>query len=919
MKHRCIDFAFLSAWLAAFLAVGCADDLRYRSVFEAGGGDAHISFSVENLSSTRTEDVRSPETDIDHAYLLFYSSEANLTTEAPVAAVRAEIDATNPAALAFKMPLSLLPDTDYRLVALANADVYVPDGYADFSVYVDSWCRKDAGDVNTPLCLYRAERLDPDDASFLPMRGGITGDALFRFTMNNGNYNVSASLLFRRMVARIDVANIVKEGFKVEGVALCNWRDAVAAATPQEELGNRIGTVRGVLTDEGEDTADEIFVAMPDADDNGIQRLTEAIYCFPSVTYASTLSDLESTALIIKAKYGDDAESSYYRVNVGLSGNMAEVKENTKYLVTIQSVTGQGAATPEEAYASEESPIVLSVVQDWDLEGAYSMDDKGNFIVLSTGRMEFEGNAVENREVRVLTSPGLTWSVDYQAGDEASLEAFRASKLNENSFAIGPTGKNSSEPALSGTFVVTAVTPEGATLTVNVAVSQTPGELTPEQPVIPDNMPFALIPESYERVKINHVERTIEIDGFDPSCFNSFIDVPFTVYIKDSSPSSVTIFTSLQWPLEGRVSLGNDKSSLYFYCKDSFLAQGSGQVTDGDNNPVKYNVLGGKSVSARNEEVVLISVGAMGPDDPAITGRTVTLRSGDGVEVEYALTVKPRPCIIDDVVLTDAAGDSWLIQDRNIQDFQGTNYTQFIGLDSDGNKRQAYNYSFVALFTITVPSKFLDGSNMLSESQHQLYRGKITQYNQRNNLIANENVVGSRLYWLKKYSYSEGCNGVSPFYEIGEGNYNYSNWIFPNSDVLELMRSKLKVAKMRMYITSEVNAKAGKNYIPVCCYLPYHCFSIGDSSDDTFGYYISDDGINPNKIVIVYFDNAEAKTFPPQATNSYRGLSRLVRPLTDKELEDYKTNYLGYGSQPHKLTLCHPDTYESTPLGWIQY
>ncbi len=52
---------------------------------------------------------------------------------------------------------------------------------------------------------------------------------------------------------------------------------------------------------------------------------------------------------------------------------------------------------------------------------------------------------------------------------------------------------------------------------------------------------------------------------------------------------------------------------------------------------------------------------------------------------------------------------------------------------------------------------------------------------------------------------------------------------------------------------------------------------------------------------------------------AYEGFLRLVRPLTNTELEDYKTNYLGYGKDPHRLTICHPDTYESEPLGWIPY
>ncbi|MDE6022750.1 MAG: hypothetical protein K2G13_04530, partial [Muribaculaceae bacterium] len=305
-----VRFVFIVLSLA--LAGGCADDLRNRNIFDSGAGDVMMSFSVENISMTRADGDRDIENVIDHAYLLFYDKDVLSERAVPLAAVRAEISEKNPNSLSFKMPLRLEPDTDYKLVAIANADNYVPEGYSGFSDYLQAW-GSNTSEPKEDLLFHYAGRILACDVENLPMRGKVKNDALFRFSMQNGVYSVSTSLSFRRAVARIDVANTIKEGFRVEGVALCNWRDAASSLSEEGELGNCFGRVCGILTDSDEDSSDDIFVDMPTADNDGIQKLKEAIYCFPSLTYESYPSDNESTALIIKAKYKDDTDPSYYR------------------------------------------------------------------------------------------------------------------------------------------------------------------------------------------------------------------------------------------------------------------------------------------------------------------------------------------------------------------------------------------------------------------------------------------------------------------------------------------------------------------------------------------------------------------------------------------------------------------------------
>ena len=896
------SIGFILSVLSLFVACGCADDLRGKNLFDAGAGDAVLRFSVENISLTRAEDGRDTESLIDHAYLLFYSKDASVLTANPLAAVKATVEDSNPSALTFKMPLSLQADTDYQLVAIANADGFVSDGFSTFAEYLQSWSSSSV-EGRGMLSFYSSGRIHASADSPLPMRGVLNGESYFRFSMQNGEYNVSSSVSFRRAVARIDVANIVKEGFKIEGVALCNWRDAALAVSEEGELGNRLGSVRGVLSDEDSPTVE--FETMPDSDDDGIQRLQKAIYCFPSVSYDSYSADKESIALIIKAKYGQDAESTYYRVNVGASGNKAEVKSNTKYLVTIQSVKGSGALTAQEAYAAEESPIVLSVVEDWDLDvNNYAMDDNGNFLIVSSGKMEFTGDAVENRELKVLTSRGTKWTNQFLADNDESADAFSVSNLNDSYITVGPTGKNTGENVLSGKLIVSAQTPEGNVLTVNVVLTQNPVAEQPDDPtVIPEDMPFALIPVSTDRVKISHENRTIEIDGFDPNCFNSFIDIPFKVYIKDSSLSSINISTTLQWPLEGRVSL--DRSSKYFYCLQSFASFGSGQVSDESGKVYSYGELFNSSTIVRKDvDVVYLSIGAMGPDDPAIV-RDIVLHN-NGKEIVYEVTLKPHKAIIGDVVLNDSV-NAWLIMDRNIQ----TDGTKYTGWDEFGSRHQAYNYCEQSI--IVIPFKFLEKNVSFSEMQHESYRGDRVTYAQRNNMTKR------RKDWLQKYINSNLSESDFSFYK----SENIETWVYPNSDVMHLCGKKMKISKMRMFLVSDMPAFDGNDDIPICCYWPFIGSGLNDNSYPRNGYFFIKDGgvtlYSYGSIMFLFIEVNKVNTYELAVKNDDYGLSRLVRPLTNEELEMYKNNYLGYGSEPHKLTICHPDTYESTSLGWLPY
>ena len=404
------------------------------------------------------------------------------------------------------------------------------------------------------------------------------------------------------------------------------------------------------------------------------------------------------------------------------------------------------------------------------------------------------------------------------------------------------------------------------------------------------------------------MRKEIEIDGFDPECFNSFIDIPFKVYVDGTIGDGVPVGVSstLEWPLEGRISM--DRSDVYMYCKESFSEQKNQKISK-NGDLILCSQIGNEAISIINSgtDVFYISVGAMGPDDPAIQ-RDVTL-SCEEKSVTYSLTVKPRKAIVDDVVIRHD-DRAWMIMDRNVQSTSADwiNYA-YVGRDDDGKKRQAYNYSGKML--IMVPFKFIDdGLTTFSESQHQLYKGEEVSYSKRSGL------ANKRLNWLGKYRCSGESDVTSCFYD----NDNYNTWVFPDAGLIEACCAKMRMSKMRMYLLSEITARENDTDIPVCCYWPY----IGDGPDvnawPRYGYFTAQNGSSGERagtILFIHYDGTEVKAYNWSVLNDDVGLSRLVRPLTADELEEYKTDCLGYGSGLHRLTICHPDTYESAPLGWL--
>lgn len=454
-----------------------------------------------------------------------------------------------------------------------------------------------------------------------------------------------------------------------------------------------------------------------------------------------------------------------------------------------------------------------------------------------------------------------------------------------------------------------------------------PGASTPEEayegvsaPIIPDE-DVAFMPLCDSNVKVDYKNRTIEIDAFDPDCFNGFIDVPFKVHIasKFGADASVTLkkdSKSPVWPLEGRIS--KNPTENFKYCPCSFATSDLGidpTVFDGKNE-VSAKSTEGAEFSVKAGDTFYISVGAMGPDDPEIV-RTLTVDlSGLGMTpslLTFTIIVKPRPTIINDVVLTAPGGqDYWMIMDRNIQNV--STQSTYIGRDSSGNRKQAYNYSYLTTKTgpyVKTPTMFIpfkqaaDGTS-ISESSRLEDRGLGALTKTLSTIKTT--FSNGRINWLKENEFASGMPVRSPFYDAT----TLDGWIFPTSDVMALIAGRLRMSKMRFYLVSDFPAITEEGKKEVCCYLPFHHNDQELDRTTNYSYCVSNpaDGSQPADLRLIYYSaSRKAELHSPSMNTTKSAMGRLCRKLSKEELDYYLSGFLGYNGGRCMAETATPDTY----------
>lgn len=865
-----------------------------------------VGFSIENPSLTRASSLPH-ECAIDDVYLLFFDSTAEDADASLLGYVKAETNEEDGTRLSFPIQRFLSSGVPYGVLALANADSYTPDGFDNYMRYLEDVITKapnetpTMGYMQSALEFYHIDRItySPSDSGFLlPMEGSVVGEAgaipTLTFKATSSGYVAEGSLRFRRSVVRVDVSNGATAHFKLAGATLCNYR---TSAYPMN-ICKESGMLRGIPET---DLTDDKFIAIAD-EDSDFQSLEGMLYAFPNAETGDSDKLSSATGVIIKGYYIEDEEEdsqpSYYRVNLGPSDTAQMLIPNSLYQIGIISVLGRGCSSAEEAYGSEECLIELASGSGWNQPGVgYDVDDKGNFLVVTQPRIELPGDGASAGSSWVFASENVEWGIE-KDGSEDWYEV--NSSLNH--IDVIPRSANEEETPRIGGFTVIGKVDGRIALRVPVEVMQGAGSGGVEEWTLP---PFALIPVEgslnkrtglYEadHVKVGHRQNedgswtnTIEIDGFAPEIYNGFIDIPMKVYTDpELGEVKVKITNTLSWPMEGCMSQNQAGNLKYEW--DSFKKS---------NTPPQPSAI---NTDLPNDAVLNVSVGAMGPDDPAIIRR---IKMSDGTTpVEYILTIKPRPVIIDDVILKLSDDSYIMVCDRNVQDPGKAN---FCGWTLEGY-RESQAYHFGSYTSMVIPEKFEneDKSRVAGENFHTNFGGAvITSLEPESS--SNCEYLPLLQKWRLNY-HTSSINRLSPFYSQ-EG---IENWILPSISQFSQFEPIIKVSKMRMYILSDIPTKSG---LDVCCYLSFTMFtgtSGNPTSTNICEYLLSD--INNNKLSSCRLRIDSQPTVyvninPNSTTKNYT--LRLIRELSEADLEMYKKEYLGYDGKESPLKPCIPDTH----------
>lgn len=334
---------FLS--LSIFILTCCSDDFQHQGGSVSHAGEASIAYSLADENNTRQLSDLRCEAAVGHAYFLFFSKDGEFIDYAIAAD-----DVDNSGMMKFDIPASLVQNVNYSLIALANADDFTPAGYDDFGDYLQSFSSLPLTLDDPRLLLQCKSPMTPLSIESLPMMATLMDNSSFSFSRVGNALKVRGSLDFNRLVARIDVTNNVSDNFQLKGLGLCNWRDSYA---PLSETADIEGNIKGILSD-----ADASCDFIDISNYSYGAETVPVFYSFPYASREAGQGDRTTTALMLKAIYGDDTDISYYRVNVGLKDSFSELKSNHRYNIVVNSVKAGGKDTPLEAYeATSQSPI----------------------------------------------------------------------------------------------------------------------------------------------------------------------------------------------------------------------------------------------------------------------------------------------------------------------------------------------------------------------------------------------------------------------------------------------------------------------------------------------------------------------------------------------------------------------------------
>lgn len=467
---KCLRYIMMS--LLPLLGAACSDDYSDPAT-NHGSNRLSVPYRVDGeMSLSRGMIALDHEKAVDHAYILFFEESGdnanNYATSARMASSGSRLE--------FPIPEDLKPDTRYLTLVVANADSYLPSGMTDFNAHLSDLTKdmtdKTRENFAAVLTAHFTGQLTASNPGLLPMWGRFTDNSgketAFTFSRSGGEaVTCDGEFFFSRSLSRIDMLNLVPDKLEVAYVKVCNYRDAGLIFHDGLNAGSVVTLKKASDAPKGDGSDGYITVNAPDAGKN-VQRLEASLYAFPNVVNTCVQNDRSTTCLIIAGYFTEDGkerdtELTYYRFNLANVGESQVLKRNYAYTAVIKGVKRRGASTDYGAYDDKMPIFEYDVDDEWQItDDNYVSDADGNFIVVSKSHLTFSGEAseAENIELRVSTSPKMTWELEAVNEPGNENDKFQWSKLSDEALKVGPRENNATQYVRFGYLQVVATNTE---------------------------------------------------------------------------------------------------------------------------------------------------------------------------------------------------------------------------------------------------------------------------------------------------------------------------------------------------------------------------------------------------------------------------------------------------------------------------
>lgn len=370
-----------------------------------------INYQIDGAEQAQTYALTADahECKVDEIYTLFFRSATHAQANQYVGYTRTGVASSASSGTArVTMPANTDVTDEWQLIVLANLDRFA---HTDGEATIDSWLINkvgtksytDAKEYIQVLSNQPTGLLDP-----LPMSVAMTKPAATNL----------ATVTLQRRVARIDVVSSAS-GFVFESAQIFNAR---TMAYMLNEGGN-------ISTTGGNDFVhyDQHVVS------NASGKIQGKLYAFPNAVMTPTMTDLETTCLIIGGKYGGSPTTTYYRVNVCPASGSQNLKPNGAYTINITGVTAAGEIDPDEALKASFLKCTYTI-NEWDNSflGTYVFDADGNGLAVSQRSVVYSDKGNQTIQLEVFTIKSTTnpiagsWNVGALTGTNPT--AFTATK-----------------------------------------------------------------------------------------------------------------------------------------------------------------------------------------------------------------------------------------------------------------------------------------------------------------------------------------------------------------------------------------------------------------------------------------------------------------------------------------------------------